>query len=89
MRMVRFAAEQPGLMFTRVVPGFAPSQRACAPSLRVAELMQAAMAAAVEHGELHPAAASENGVALLLVMVGGVDLSTWLTNVALSSRTAG
>jgi hypothetical protein len=34
--------------------------------------MQAAMAAAVDHGELHPAAASESGVALLLVMVGGV-----------------
>ena len=72
---VRFAAGQPELaelMFTRAVPGFTPSERAYAPSLRVAELTRAAMAAAVEHGELHPAAASENGVALLLVMVGGV-----------------
>lgn len=72
---VRFAAEQPELaelMFTRAVPGFTPSERAYAPSLRVAELTQAAMAAAVEHGELHLAAASENGVALLLVLVGGV-----------------
>jgi len=33
---------------------------------------RAATAAAVEHGELHPAAASESGVALLLVLVGGV-----------------
>jgi AcrR family transcriptional regulator len=72
---VRFAAEQPELaelMSTRAVPGFTPSERAYAPSLRVADLMQAAMAAAAENGELHPAATSESGVALLLVMVGGV-----------------
>jgi AcrR family transcriptional regulator len=72
---VRFAAEQPELaelMFTRAVPGFTPSERAYAPSLRVAELTQAAMAAAVHQGELHLAAASESGVALLLVLVGGV-----------------
>jgi AcrR family transcriptional regulator len=72
---VRFAAEQPvlaELMFTRAVPGFTPSEQAYAPSLRVADLMQAAMTAAVGHGELHPAAASGNGIALLLVMVGGV-----------------
>jgi hypothetical protein len=58
-------------MFTRAVPGFTPCERAYAPSLRVAELMQAAMTAAVEHGQLHPAAASGKGVALLLVMVSG------------------
>ena len=72
---VRFAAEQPELaelMFTRAVPGFTPSAQAYAPSLRVAALMQAAITAAAEHGELHAAAASESGVALLMVMVGGV-----------------
>jgi AcrR family transcriptional regulator len=72
---VRFAAGQPELaelMFTRAVPGFTPSERAYAPSLRVAELMQTAMAAAVGQGDLHPAAASESGIALLLVMIGGV-----------------
>ena len=71
----RMRAEQPELaelMFTRAVPGFTPSEQAYAPSLRVGELTQAAMAAAVDHGELHLAAASESGVALLLVLVGGV-----------------
>lgn len=72
---VRFAAEHPELaelMFTRAVPGFTPSERAYAPSLRVAELMRAAITAAVERGELHAAAASESGIALLTVMIGGV-----------------
>lgn len=72
---VRFAAEQPELaelMFTRAVPGFTPSQQAYAPSLLVAELMQAAITAAAEHGEVHAAAASESGIALLMVMVSGV-----------------
>jgi AcrR family transcriptional regulator len=72
---VRFAAEQPELaelMFTRAVPGFTPSGEAYAPSMRVAELMQAAITAAAEHGEVHVAAASESGIALLMVMVGGV-----------------
>ena len=72
---VRFAAGQPELaelIFTRAVPGFTPSERAYAPSVQVAELMQTAMTAAAERGELHPAAASPRGVALLLIMVGGV-----------------
>lgn len=72
---LRFAAEHPTLaqlLFTRAVPGFVPSERAYAPSLRVAELVRAAVATSVERGELHPAAASERGVALLLAMVAGV-----------------
>jgi AcrR family transcriptional regulator len=72
---VRFAAEHPELaelMFTRAVPGFTPSEQAYAPSLLVAELMQAAITAAAEHGEVHASAASESGIALLMVMVSGV-----------------
>ena len=72
---LRFAAAQPvlaQLLVTRVVPGFVPSDRAYAASLRDAELVRAAMAAAAERGELHPAAASEDGIALLLALVAGI-----------------
>jgi AcrR family transcriptional regulator len=72
---LRFAAEHPVLaqfLFTRAVPGFVPSEQAYAPSLRQYELIRAAIAAAAEHGELHPAASSERGVALLVAMAAGV-----------------
>jgi AcrR family transcriptional regulator len=72
---LRFAADQPvlaQLLFTRAVPGFVPSEDAYAPSLRGYGLVRTAMAAAVEQGRLHPAAASENGVALLIALVAGV-----------------
>jgi AcrR family transcriptional regulator len=72
---LRFAADQPvlaQLLFTQAVPGFVPSDDAYAPSLRGYELVRTAMAAAVEQGRLHPAAASENGVALLLALVAGL-----------------
>jgi AcrR family transcriptional regulator len=72
---LRFAAGQPvlaQLLFTRVVPGFVPSEHAYAPSLRAAELMRAAIAASAERGELHAAAASESGIALLLALVAGL-----------------
>jgi hypothetical protein len=52
-----FAAAHPVLaqfLFTRAVPGFVPSERAYAPSLRQYELVRAAVATAVEHSELHP-----------------------------------
>jgi AcrR family transcriptional regulator len=71
---LRFASEQPALaqlLFNRVVPGFVPSERAYAPSLRGVELIRTAMAAAVERGELHPAAATERGLALLLALIAG------------------
>jgi AcrR family transcriptional regulator len=71
---LRFASEQPALaqlLFNRVVPGFVPSGPAYAPSLRSAVLMHAAMTAAVERGELHPSAATEHGVAMLLAVVAG------------------
>jgi AcrR family transcriptional regulator len=72
---LRFAADQPvlaQLLFTQAVPGFVPSDDAYAPSLRGHALVRTAMRAAVEHGRLHPAAASENGVALLIAIVAGV-----------------
>jgi AcrR family transcriptional regulator len=71
---LRFASEQPALaqlLFNRVVPGFVPSEHAYAPSVRGVELIRAAVAAAVEHGELHQAAATEPGLAILLAVVAG------------------
>jgi AcrR family transcriptional regulator len=72
---LRFAAQNPVLaqfLFTRAVPGFVPSEQAYAPSLRQYELIRAAVATAVECGDLHPAAASERGVALLVTIAAGV-----------------
>jgi hypothetical protein len=60
------------LLVTRVVPGFVPSDGAYAASLRSVDLVRNAMAAAAERAELHPAAASEDGVALLLALVAGI-----------------
>ena len=74
---LRFAAEQPVLaqfLFTRAVPGFTPSEQAYAPSLAVEELLSAAVAAAVDRGELHPEAASPRGVALLVAVTAGVGI---------------
>jgi AcrR family transcriptional regulator len=72
---LRFGTDQPilaQLLFTPAVPGFVPSQQAYAPSLDAAQLMHTAITAAVERGELHPAAASENGIALLIAIVAGI-----------------
>jgi AcrR family transcriptional regulator len=72
---LRFAAENPvlaQLLFTRAVPGFVPSVEAYAPALRVYELTRATLAATVERGELHPAAASERGMALFVAITAGV-----------------
>jgi AcrR family transcriptional regulator len=72
---LRFATEQPvlaQLLFTPAVPGFVPSTQAYAPSRDVAQLMHTAITAAVEHGELHPAAESEKGIALLIAIVAGI-----------------
>ncbi len=72
---LRFAARHPVLaqfLFTRAVPGFVPSEHAYAPSLRQYELIRAAVAAAAERGDLHPAASSERGVALLVALTAGV-----------------
>ena len=72
---LRFAADHPVLaqfLFTRAVPGFVPSEHAYAPSLRQYDLIRAAVAAAVERGDLHPAASSERGVSLLVAITAGV-----------------
>jgi AcrR family transcriptional regulator len=72
---LRFATDEPvlaQLLFTPAVPGFVPSEQAYAPSLRASALMSEAIAAAVTRGELHPAAASENGAALLVALIAGV-----------------
>src|SRR5215469_16680888 len=72
---LRAAAAQPvlaQLLVNRVVPGFVPSERAYAPSLRALDLVRTAMAAAAERAELHPAAASEDAIALLLAVVAGI-----------------
>jgi AcrR family transcriptional regulator len=72
---LRFAAGQPvlaQLLFTRTVPGFTPSDRAYTPSLRGYDLVRTAMAAAAERAELHPAAATQDGIALLLALVAGI-----------------
>lgn len=72
---LRFAADQPvlaQLLFTRAVPGFVPSERAYAPSLRGYDLVRTAMAGAAERAEVHPAAASQDGIALLLALVAGI-----------------
>jgi AcrR family transcriptional regulator len=74
---LRFAADRPvlaQLLFTRPVPGFTPSEQAYAPSLAVQDLVSAAVAAAAGRGELHPAAASPRGVALLISLTGGVAI---------------
>jgi AcrR family transcriptional regulator len=72
---LQFAGEQPELaqlLFTRAVPGFEPSPQAYAPSVRVYEIVHDAVEAAVELGELHPAAGSARGLALLFSLVAGV-----------------
>jgi AcrR family transcriptional regulator len=72
---LRFSADHPVLaqfLFTRAVPGFTPSEQAYAPSLRQYDLIRAEVAAAVTAGELHPAAASERGVALLVAITAGL-----------------
>lgn len=72
---LRLATDQPvlsQLLFTPAVPGFAPSERAYAPSLRAYRLLRVAIDNAVAHGHLHPAAATDNGVAMYIALVAGV-----------------
>ena len=72
---LRFTTDQPvlaQLLFTRAVPGFVPSDRAYAPSVRGYNLVRTAMAAAAERAELHPAAATDDGIALLVALVAGI-----------------
>jgi AcrR family transcriptional regulator len=67
------------LLNWRPVPGFEPSAAAFAPSLEFVEEVGRQIRAAVDRGELHPDAASEEGPALWSVLVAGV-MSQQLAN---------
>ena len=67
------------LMHWRPVPGFEPSAQAFAPAVRQLELLRTALQAAVDGGQLAPAAASDDGVALYTVLMSGV-ISQQLSN---------
>jgi AcrR family transcriptional regulator len=72
---LRLATDQPvlsQLLFTPAVPGFVPSERAYAPSLRAYDLVRAALGNAVAQRHLHPAALTDNGTALFIALVAGV-----------------
>lgn len=60
------------LLHWRPVPGFEPSARAFAPAVQQLELLREALRAAVDAGQLAPAAATEEGVALYTVLMSGV-----------------
>ena len=53
------------LLFWRPVPGFTPSETAYADAIAFTDAMTAVVAEAVERGQLHPDAASEEGLAVL------------------------
>jgi AcrR family transcriptional regulator len=67
------------LLNWRPVPGFEPSPAAFAPSIEFVEEVRRLLQAAVDRGELHPDAASEDGAALLSVLGAGV-MSQQLAN---------
>ena len=67
------------LLNWRPVPGFEPSAEAFAPSIELVQDIRWLLAAAADRGELHPAAASEEGAALLSVLIAGV-MSQQLAN---------
>ena len=67
------------LLYWRPVPGFEPSAEAFAPSVELIAEVRRLLQAAADRGELHPAAASEEGEALLSVLIAGV-MSQQLAN---------
>jgi AcrR family transcriptional regulator len=67
------------LLNWRPVPGFEPSAEAFAPSIELVQDIRRLLQAAADRGELHPAAASEEGAALLSVLIAGV-MSQQLAN---------
>jgi AcrR family transcriptional regulator len=67
------------LLNWRPVPGFEPSSEAFAPSVEFVQDVGHQLEVAAQRGELHPAAASEEGLALLSVLIAGV-LSQQLAN---------
>lgn len=72
---VRFSVDHPALsqlLFTPAIPGFEPSEQAYRPSLTVQKLLADAMRIAVDRCQLHPAAASQHGLSLLIALGAGV-----------------
>lgn len=59
------------LIFWRPVPKFVPSPEAYAPAIQTRDLMHGLVLAAVERGELHPDAASPEGLDLLAALITG------------------
>jgi AcrR family transcriptional regulator len=67
------------LVFWRTVPGFTPSPEASAPAVTMVQQIHTLLNAAAVAGHLHPDAASQDGEALLSVLVAGTA-SQQLTN---------
>jgi AcrR family transcriptional regulator len=73
--LVRWAVDNPAqaqLLYWRPVPGFAPTAATFAPSVRLMEQLRAAFAAAVQAGELHPSAASDEAPRLFTIVLSGL-----------------
>jgi AcrR family transcriptional regulator len=74
-RLIRWGFEQPvvaQLLYWRTVPGFAPSPAAYAPAVAMVEEFGRLLQAAVDCGHLDPGAASDEGEAVLSILVAGV-----------------
>jgi AcrR family transcriptional regulator len=74
-RLGRFVLDNPTyaqLLFWRPVPGFQPSAEAYLPAVQMVDEIGAVVRAAVDHGQLHPDAATEDGNAVLSSLVAGV-----------------
>lgn len=72
---LRYSSEHPVLaqfIFTRAVPGFAPSERAHRPSLEALTLIRSSLSTAVARAELHPSADTQRGLDLLTSLTAGV-----------------
>jgi AcrR family transcriptional regulator len=72
---IRYSTNHPALaqlLFLPAIPGFEPSKQAYQPSQEVQKLTAAAVAAAVDRSELHPAAATEQGLALFIALGAGI-----------------
>lgn len=72
---VGFSVENPArtqLLFRPAVPGFTPSEAARRPSRVVRRVVEDSVAAAVDRHELHRAAASSQGLAMLAAITAGV-----------------
>jgi AcrR family transcriptional regulator len=80
--LVRWAVENPALaqlLYWRPVPGFAPTAATFAPSVALMDRLRAAFAAAVQAGELHPQAATEEAPRLFTIVLSGL-ISQQLAN---------